>query len=49
MEKRFKDRSMAKEVAQVIKTIDPSESILCFVFKKQSGSGTDYRLSIAVL
>ena len=43
MQKRFKDRSMAKEVAQVVKTIDPSEPILCFVFKKQSGSGVDHQ------
>ena len=34
---------MAKEVAQVVKTIDPSEPILCFVFKKQSGSGVDHQ------
>lgn len=43
MEKRFKDRQMAKEVVEVIKTIPESEPILCYVYKNaQPYGGTDY-------
>ncbi|HNA25591.1 MAG TPA: hypothetical protein PLI01_02275 [Nitrospira sp.] len=41
MEKRFKDKAMAKEVAEVVKTIDPSEAVLLFLYKTSKG-GVNY-------
>lgn len=43
MEKRFKDRSMAKEVVEVLKTIPESESVLFFLYKLNQPGGVDYR------
>lgn len=42
MEKRFKDKTMAKEVAQVVKDIPTDESILFFVFKQNHPGSIDY-------
>lgn len=42
MEKRFKDKAMAKEVAEVVKTIDPSEAVLLFLYKTSKG-GVNYQ------
>ncbi|MDK2744318.1 MAG: hypothetical protein NDI90_15530 [Nitrospira sp. BO4] len=47
MEKRFKDKSMAKEVVEVLKTIPESESVLCFLYKCNQPGGTDYRKILA--
>jgi hypothetical protein len=43
MEKRFKDKTMAKEVAQVVKDIPADESILFFVFKQNQPGSVDYK------
>lgn len=43
MEKRFKDKTMAKEVAQVVKDIPADESILFFVFKQNQPGSVDYQ------
>lgn len=43
MEKRFRDRSMAKEVVQVLKTIPEDESVLFYVYKMNQPGSTDYR------
>lgn len=42
MEKRFKDKVMAKEVAEVVKTINPSEAVLLFLYKT-SQAGVNYQ------
>lgn len=43
MEKRFKDRQMAKEVTEVVKTLPATDSVLCYVYKNQQPyGGTDY-------
>jgi hypothetical protein len=42
MEKRFKDRQMAKEVVAVVTTIPSTDSILLYVYKQQQLGGTDY-------
>jgi hypothetical protein len=42
MEKRFKDRQMAKEVVEVVKTLPVTDSILMYVYKQQQLGGTDY-------
>ena len=42
MEKRFKDKTMAKEVAQVVMDIPADESILFFVFKQNQPGSIDY-------
>lgn len=42
MEKRFKDKTMAKEVAQVVKDIPVDESVLFFVFKQNQPGSIDY-------
>jgi hypothetical protein len=47
MEKRFKDKSMAKEVVEVLKTIPESESVLFYVYKLNQPGGTDYRKILA--
>lgn len=47
MEKRFKDRSMAKEVVQVLKTIPESDSVLFYVYKLNQLGGTDYQKILA--
>jgi hypothetical protein len=41
MEKRFKDRQMAKEVVEVVKTLPTTDSILLYVYKQHDG-GIDY-------
>lgn len=43
MEKRFKDKSMAKEVVEVLKTISDSEGVLFFLYRLNQPGGTDYR------
>lgn len=47
MEKRFKDRSMAKEVVQVLKTIPESEAVLFYVYKLNQPGGIDYQKILA--
>lgn len=42
MEKRFKDRQMAKEVVAVVKTLPTTDSILLYVYKQNQMGGTDY-------
>ena len=42
MEKRFKDRQMAKEVVAVVKTIPVTDAILLYVYKTNQMGGTDY-------
>lgn len=42
MEKRFKDKSMAKEVAQIVKDIPTDEACLFFVFKQNQPGTIDY-------
>lgn len=42
MEKRFKDRQMAKEVVAVVKTLPETDHILCYVYKQQQLGGCDY-------
>jgi hypothetical protein len=42
MEKRFKDRQMAKEVVAVVKTLPETDAILCYVYKQQQLGGCDY-------
>jgi len=39
MEKRFRDKKMAKEVVEVLKTIPTNEAILMFVYKTQDRPG----------
>jgi hypothetical protein len=43
MEKRFKDKSMAKEVVEVLKTIPENEAALFYVYKLNQPGGMDYR------
>ena len=43
MEKRFKDRQMAKEVVQVLKTIPADEAVLLYVYKMNQPGGIDYK------
>ena len=43
MEKRFKDRQMAKEVVQVLKTISANEAVLLYVYKMNQPGGIDYK------
>lgn len=43
MEKRFKDKSMAKECVEVLKTIPESEAALFYLYKVNQPGGTDYR------
>jgi hypothetical protein len=42
MEKRFKDRQMAKEVVEVVKTLPATDSILLYVYKTNPMGGIDY-------
>ena len=43
MEKRFKDRQMAKEVVQVLKTIPADEAVLLYVYKMNQPGSIDYK------
>jgi hypothetical protein len=43
MEKRFKDRQMANEVVQVLKTIPEDEAVLLYVYKMNQPGGIDYK------
>lgn len=43
MEKRFKDKSMAKECVEVLKTIPENEAALFYLYKLNQPGGTDYR------
>ena len=43
MEKRFKDRQMAKEVVQVLKTIPEDEAVLLYVYKMNQPGGIKYK------
>jgi hypothetical protein len=43
MEKRFKDKTMAREVVEVLKTIPQDEGVLFFLYKLNQPGGTDYR------
>ncbi len=47
MEKRFKDKTMAKEVVTVLKTIPENESVLFFVYKMNKPGGCDYSKILA--
>jgi hypothetical protein len=47
MEKRFKDRTMAKEVVTVLKTIPETESVLFYVYKLNKPGGCDYTKILA--
>jgi hypothetical protein len=42
MEKRFKDRQMAEEVVEVVKTLPVTDAILLYVYKTNQMGGTDY-------
>lgn len=42
MEKRFKDRQMAKEVVAVVKTLPKDDRVLCFVYKSLDIWACDY-------
>jgi hypothetical protein len=42
MEKRLKDRQMAKEVVAVVKALPVTDSILLYVYKTNQMGGTDY-------
>ena len=43
IEKRFKDKSMAKECVEVLKTIPENEATLFYLYKLNQPGGTDYR------
>jgi len=43
IEKRFKDKSMAKECVEVLKTIPENEAALFYLYKLNQPGGTDYR------
>lgn len=47
IEKRFKDRTMAKEVVTVLKTIPESDSVLFYVYKLNKPGGCDYSKILA--
>lgn len=47
MEKRFKDKTMAKEVVTVLKTIPETESVLFFVYRLNKPGGCDYSKILA--